>query len=63
VQDNGMGFGPDEVERAHSASHGAGLVGIRERARILGGRVEIRSGVPRGTTITVTLPLEGATHG
>jgi signal transduction histidine kinase/ligand-binding sensor domain-containing protein len=63
VQDNGIGFGPDEIESARSASHGAGLVGIRERARILGGRVEIRSRVPRGTTITVTLPLEGATHG
>jgi signal transduction histidine kinase len=63
VQDDGTGFGPDQLEHARSTSHGAGLVGIRERVRILGGRVEIRSGVPRGTTITVTLPLEGATHG
>ena len=44
VQDDGIGFGPDALERARSTSHGAGLVGIRERARILGGRVDIRSG-------------------
>jgi signal transduction histidine kinase/ligand-binding sensor domain-containing protein len=60
VQDNGIGFSPHELE--HSTSRGAGLVGIRERARILGGRVDIRSRAPSGTTITVTL-LEGGTHG
>jgi signal transduction histidine kinase/ligand-binding sensor domain-containing protein len=63
VRDNGIGFGPNELEHSRSTSHGAGLVGIRERARILGGRVEIRSGAPSGTTITVTLLLDGGTHG
>ena len=41
-------------------AHGAGLVGIRERARILGGQAEIQSSAETGTTVAVTLPLGGA---
>ena len=63
VEDNGRGFSPDALDAARLAMHGAGLVGIRERARILGGRVEIHSNARTGTTLTVTLPLEDATHG
>jgi PAS domain S-box-containing protein len=52
VTDDGCGFAPD------AAKHGFGLAGIRERARHHNGRVEIDSG-PRGSTVTVTLPLRG----
>ena len=62
VEDNGRGFSPDALDAARLALDGAGLVGIRERARILGGRIEIHSHARTGTTLTVTLPLE-ATHG
>ncbi len=52
VQDWGMGFNPTEVEREHF-----GLAGIRERARLLGGKTAVESTPGRGTRITVTLPL------
>jgi signal transduction histidine kinase len=63
VEDNGKGFSPDDLDAARLAMHGAGLVGIRERARILGGRVEIQSNAAAGTMLTVTLPLEDTAHG
>jgi signal transduction histidine kinase len=37
--------------------HGLGLVGIEERARELGGRLEIKSAPGRGTQILVHLPV------
>ena len=62
VQDDGRGFTPDAPDAARLDMHGAGLVGIRERARILGGRVEIQSSARAGTRLTVTFPLEEAAH-
>lgn len=50
VSDAGVGF------RARGARRrGFGLVGIEDRARLVGGRATIRSAPGRGTTITVTL--------
>ena len=55
VEDMGVGFEPDKVGADHF-----GLRGIRERARLLGGRADIRSKPGRGTTVLVELPmLEG----
>ena len=54
VRDNGMGFLPE----AHGTAGAFGLMGMRERALILGGRVEIRSEVGAGTRVTATLPLK-----
>lgn len=52
VRDWGTGFD------ARKAAHGRyGLRGIRERARLLGGRASIRSFPDRGTRIRVTLPV------
>lgn len=52
VQDDGEGITPEAV-----ASRGSlGLLGIRERAQLLGGTVTIEGG--RGTRLTVRLPLE-----
>src|SRR6266568_2556853 len=54
VQDDGRGI--TEVERTHSKSFG--LVGMRERAMILGGDFDIRGAVGKGTTVTVSIPLD-----
>jgi len=63
VQDDGRGFSGDARDAAGPGGmHGAGLAGIRERARILGGRVDIQSSARSGTTLTVTVPIEGAAH-
>ena len=56
VQDNGVGFNPTAAT-ARPITHGAGLVGMRERVRMLGGRVEIQSSAQAGTTVRVSLPL------
>jgi signal transduction histidine kinase len=52
ASDNGRGIREAEIEGAKSL----GLVGMRERALLLGGALELR-GVPgKGTTVTVRLP-------
>ena len=52
VRDWGVGFDPKAVPKDHF-----GLEGIRQRARLLGGRCGIRSAVGKGTRITVELPV------
>ena len=53
VEDDGQGFASAEISAYHH-----GLVGMRERARMLGGTLEIRSSPGAGTRIEVTVPLE-----
>jgi signal transduction histidine kinase/ligand-binding sensor domain-containing protein len=59
VEDNGTGFSPEPFDAASPTKHGFGLVGIRERVRILGGRVEIQSSARTGTAVVVTFPING----
>jgi signal transduction histidine kinase len=59
VEDNGKGFSPAPLDAASPTKHGFGLVGIRERVRILGGCVEIQSNARTGTAVVVTLPING----
>ena len=55
VHDDGRGFVP---ERAAGQDEGhLGLLGMEERARLLGGRLEVRSSPGQGTTVEATLPL------
>ena len=39
-----------------------GLIGMRERAAILGGRVSISSAPGKGTTVTAWIPLPSPRH-
>lgn len=55
VEDNGRGFSPERVT-AHLMG-GAGLRGMRERAALVGGSIDIRSEQGEGTHITLTIPL------
>jgi signal transduction histidine kinase len=54
IRDNGIGFDVGSV-RAQTA--GLGLVGIKERAALVGGRARIVSSSNKGTTIEIHLPL------
>lgn len=60
IHDNGKGF---DLEQAVQ-SQGLGLVGMRERARLIGGTLEISSTPGAGTTVLLTVPLSenGYTH-
>jgi PAS domain S-box-containing protein len=53
IRDNGRGFN----EQDPCLSKSLGLLGMRERAAILGGRVNISSAPGRGTTVTAWVPL------
>ena len=57
VQDNGKGFTPDGTIRRDGAQGGFGLLGIAERAQLLGGKMSNRSAPGQGTTIIVEIPL------
>jgi len=54
IQDWGVGFDPAVVEPKRF-----GLQGIRERARLLGGRALVDSAPGKGTRVLVHLPLDG----
>ena len=52
IRDWGVGFDPKTIPKSHF-----GLEGIRQRARLLGGKCSIRSTKGKGTRVTVELPV------
>jgi signal transduction histidine kinase len=54
VKDNGIGITKEQI----SAYESLGLLGMRERAYSLGGDLNIKGIKGKGTTVTVTVPLE-----
>jgi two-component system, NarL family, sensor kinase len=56
VADNGRGF---DVQASDSGihTHGFGLIGMQERARLLGGEMQISSCPGAGARVEVTIPL------
>jgi signal transduction histidine kinase len=57
IKDDGLGFDlPDRVEALTELGH-FGLVGMRERAELIGARLIVQSTPGRGTTIELHLPL------
>lgn len=60
VQDNGKGFTlRASIEELAVAGH-LGLIGMRERARLLGGNLSIQTQPGRGTKVTITVPMPSA---
>jgi signal transduction histidine kinase len=56
IRDDGRGFDPARVVPAENGESGIGLVGMRERLRLLGGQLEIESAPGGPTTVRATLP-------
>lgn len=58
IEDNGVGF---EVKQrqfgAENDSSGLGLIGMRERAALVGGTAEIESAAGAGTTVYIKIPF------
>lgn len=57
ITDDGSGFHPNEVIGRDDHS-GLGLLGMQERAQLLGGTVDIESAPGAGTTVTATVALD-----
>ena len=53
VEDDGRGID----NTAASDSHGIGLAAIRERAELIGAKIEISTRVAQGTSLTLNIPL------
>jgi len=58
IHDNGKGFDASRPTHLPSSEGGLGLMGMRERAALLNGTVDIASVIDQGTTITITVPLQ-----
>ena len=58
VADKGNGFAMGDRSRSPGRRRGLGLLGMRERARAIGGTFTVSSHPGRGTKVRVHLPLE-----
>jgi len=52
IEDDGIGFDPASVQQDRF-----GLIGMSERARLLGGTLTVESTPRRGTAIDIIVPL------
>lgn len=59
VQDNGRGITRAEANNTRSI----GLIGMRERAALVGGEISFHGAPGKGTTVTVRIPLPTVTEG
>jgi signal transduction histidine kinase len=56
IEDEGTGFDLERLESTDDPLNHTGLLRIRERLQLLGGRVEIESSPGKGTQVTVQVP-------
>jgi signal transduction histidine kinase len=57
IGDNGSGIRNEEREEAITSPASLGLLGIRERARRLGGEVAVTTGAAGGTSVKLSVPI------
>jgi len=53
IEDDGSGFDPSLIAQGHF-----GLLGLRERAKLMGGSLELKTEVGRGTLVEVFVPIQ-----
>jgi len=56
IGDDGCGFDPDEAKKRYSY----GLLGMQERARLIGASLQIDSAPGTGTVVSIHMPLTGS---
>jgi two-component system sensor histidine kinase DegS len=56
VRDDGLGFDPTKI-----GMKSLGIQGMRERAQMLDGQLDLRTGPGEGTKVVVTFPVDAAT--
>lgn len=57
VQDDGVGFDTEDVNRDYSSRGSLGMVNMRERAERIDGSLRVESAPGRGTMVTLVVPL------
>ena len=63
VRDDGHGFDTAELSAAGRGGLSSGVRGMRDRAELFGGRVEISSAPGEGTSVQLSLPLDADGEG
>ncbi len=63
LRDDGVGFDSEQVRHHPDDGCGLGLLGMQERASLLGGCVVVTSAPGRGTRVRADIPLEVAADG
>jgi len=58
VHDNGNGFDLSQTLDSAVAVGHMGLLGMKQRAEMLGGDIKIKTGAGAGTTLTLSLPIQ-----
>ncbi len=58
VVDNGLGFNLPDNPAEYAAKGHFGLLGLHERAELIGATLSIKSSAGKGTSLTVTLPVQ-----
>jgi signal transduction histidine kinase len=56
IVDDGKGFDTDVVMRSYEGQGSLGIINIQERAKLIGGEIEIKSVLHQGTCITIVVP-------
>lgn len=56
VEDDGIGFSPNAHAKASSSSSGLGILGMHERASLVGGEVTVTSEPGKGTRVLISVP-------
>lgn len=56
IEDDGQGFDPDTVQEKVAGEKRLGLLGMRERIRMLNGTIDITSRSQEGTKISIEIP-------
>jgi two-component system, NarL family, sensor histidine kinase DegS len=60
VEDNGRGFDPSSVKI--QARGGSGIIGMRERAEVIGARLDVESSSGRGCRVRLLIPTNSRSH-
>jgi PAS domain S-box-containing protein len=63
IVDDGIGFDTSPIQSPGNGEAAFGLVGMRERASLVGGQVRITSSPGKGTTVEVSLPINRSREG
>jgi signal transduction histidine kinase len=60
IEDDGRGFNLSRAIQPTTSGKGLGLVGMRERALLLGGKLEVETSRGKGTTVIARVPAKKA---